>query len=62
MTGEVAAAVDEALRVVILLLIDGAVPDERHAAALLTSGIKTHKKEVVACAEYLRDRVGVSRA
>jgi len=56
--GPVAAEVDLALRAATSVLLDGASPAEAHLALLHQI---THRKEVVACAKYLRDRVGVPR-
>jgi len=61
-TGNVADASDEALRAAVALLLDGAVPKDEHkalVAQVLQKG--GSKQEVVACSEYLRDRVGVPR-
>jgi len=57
-TGAVAEDVDKALRAAITVLLEGANPLDAHRSLL--SGIR-HKREVAACAEYLRDRVGVPR-
>jgi len=57
--GDVATAVDAALRAAVAVLLDGAVPAERHVRLLDVVG--PFRSEVSACAAYLRDRVGVPR-
>ncbi|CAE8624642.1 unnamed protein product, partial [Polarella glacialis] len=63
-TGVAAADSDEALRTAITLLLDGAVPTAEHDAMLdtLAKGANGRRRQdVIACASYLCERVGVPR-
>eukprot|EP00931_Biecheleriopsis_adriatica_P088385 TRINITY_DN62719_c0_g1_i1.p1 TRINITY_DN62719_c0_g1~~TRINITY_DN62719_c0_g1_i1.p1 ORF type:complete len:486 (-),score=83.49 TRINITY_DN62719_c0_g1_i1:31-1404(-) len=60
--GQAAADADLVLRAVVVLLLDGAIPGEKHGALL--EGMQAspmRRRDMVACAQYLCKRVGVPR-
>lgn len=61
--GDAANDADLALRIVVVLLLDGAVPTEAHAALLgcLHAAGPARQRDVISCAHYLCQRVGVPR-